>query len=231
MTIELYDLAGADDALRFSPYCWRARLALAHKNLSCEAVPWRFTEKDHIAFSGQALVPVIRDDDKVVNDSWAIALYLDERYPDRPRLFEGPQALALTSLLRHWTERVLHPLLLKVIIPDVFKSLHEKDKAYFRESREKRFGVALEDFAVPSDIGIAELRRALAPLRAALEAQPFIAGKAPAFADYVVFGAFQWARTVSPLALVADDDPVGTWCERMLDLYGGLARNAMRRAA
>jgi glutathione S-transferase len=63
MPIVMYDLAGADPALRFSPYCWRIRMALAHKGLDVETVPWRFTDKDVIAFSGQGRVPVIRDGD------------------------------------------------------------------------------------------------------------------------------------------------------------------------
>ena len=41
MTFRLYDLAGADPDRRFSPYCWRTRLALAHKELPVETVPWR----------------------------------------------------------------------------------------------------------------------------------------------------------------------------------------------
>jgi hypothetical protein len=31
MAIKLYDLAGAELDQRFSPYCWRTRMALAHK--------------------------------------------------------------------------------------------------------------------------------------------------------------------------------------------------------
>ncbi|WP_375505338.1 glutathione S-transferase N-terminal domain-containing protein [uncultured Nostoc sp.] len=57
--IRLYDLAGAEDDRRFSPNCWRVRLALLHKGLPFETVPWRFTEKETIAFSGQGKVPVI----------------------------------------------------------------------------------------------------------------------------------------------------------------------------
>ena len=93
MTIQMYDLAGADPALRFSPYCWRIRMALAHKELPVRCIPWRFTEKERIAFSGQGLVPVIVDGDKVVHDSWKIAQYLEATYPDRPSLF-GDNALA-----------------------------------------------------------------------------------------------------------------------------------------
>lgn len=32
MTIQLYELVGADDR-RFNPFCWRTRMALAHKRL------------------------------------------------------------------------------------------------------------------------------------------------------------------------------------------------------
>lgn len=35
-------------------------------------------------------VPVIEDDGKVVNDSFAIAQYLESKYADRPSLFGGP---------------------------------------------------------------------------------------------------------------------------------------------
>ena len=58
MALRLYDLAGADPDRCFSPYCWRTKLALAHKGLVAETVPWRFTDKDVIAFSGQGRVPV-----------------------------------------------------------------------------------------------------------------------------------------------------------------------------
>ena len=61
----MHDLAAADPSLRFSPFCWRAKLALAHKGLAVETVPWRFTDKAAIAFSGQKRVPVIRDGDTV----------------------------------------------------------------------------------------------------------------------------------------------------------------------
>jgi Glutathione S-transferase, N-terminal domain len=36
MAIKLYDLAAAEDDRRFSPYCWRAKMALKHKGLEFE---------------------------------------------------------------------------------------------------------------------------------------------------------------------------------------------------
>ena len=77
MTIRLFDLAGAEPNRRFSPYCWRTKLALAHKGLTVETIPWRFIDTDTITMSGQGRVPVLLDGDKVVSDSWMIAIGRD----------------------------------------------------------------------------------------------------------------------------------------------------------
>lgn len=231
MSIVLYDLAAADPALRFSPFCWRIRMALAHKGLDVECVPWRFTDKEAIAFSGQGLVPVIRDGDAVVHDSWAIALHLDSAYPDRPALMDGAQARAHAYFIKMWCERVVQLPILKLVMPDLLGLIAEKDKAYFRESREKRFGTTLEQFWADGEAGLAGLRAALAPLRATVEAQPYLGGAAPSFADYIVFGAFQWARVSSRRELLADDDPIVAWRQRLLDLHDGLAGRMPARAA
>jgi len=57
--------------------------------------PWRFTDKEAIAFSGQGRVPVLIDGGKTVADSWTIAVHLDATYPDRPSLFGGPAGMAV----------------------------------------------------------------------------------------------------------------------------------------
>jgi glutathione S-transferase len=226
LSIRMWDLAGAEDDRRFSPNCWRVRMALAHKSLPVETIPWRFTEKDAIAFSGQGLVPVIKDGEREVHDSWDIAIYLDETYPDRPPLFQGPQARALALFFKHWCERNIHGAMFRVIVSDLFASLHDKDKAYFRESREKRFGRKLEDIGAEWKTSLAVLRGALDPVRLMLVTQPFVSGTAPGFADYILLGPFQWARAVSPIRLLEPDDPMYRWRERMLDSFAGLARNA-----
>ena len=87
----MYDLAGREDDRRISPFCWRIRLALAHKGLPVRTIPWRLTEKDVIRGYGATSVPVIVDDGHAVSDSWDVALYLDATYPANP-LFDSPQA-------------------------------------------------------------------------------------------------------------------------------------------
>jgi signal transduction histidine kinase len=81
VTIQIYDLAAANSEVRFSPFCWRVKLALAFKGLKFESIPIRFVEKNRIAFSGQKLLPVLVDNEKVIVDSWDIACYLDKFYP------------------------------------------------------------------------------------------------------------------------------------------------------
>jgi glutathione S-transferase len=71
-----------------------------------------------------------------------------------------------------------------------------------------------------------EFRAGLNPLRRTVERQDFVSGSSPAYADYVVFGAFQWARAISDFEVLLADDPVRAWRGRMLDLFDGLARRA-----
>jgi len=226
MTIRLYDLAGAEDERRFSPYCWRVKMALAHKGLAFDTVPWRFTEKEAIAFSGSATVPVIVDGERVVADSWKIALYLDETWPDRPPLMDSAQARGAILAFKFWYEQSIHPAVMRVIMPGLFTNIHDKDKAYFRASREKRFGATLEALSIDADVSLLAFRRALEPVRALLVQQPCIGGASPSYADYILFGVFQWARVMSPAKLLEEDDPLHAWRGRLLDLHGGMARRA-----
>src|SRR5579884_2548747 len=194
MTITLYDLAGAEAERRFSPFCWRARLALAHKGLVVVIVPSRSTEKDKLPQPNQGRVPVIRDGDRVVHDSTAIADDLETRYPDRPSLFGGASGRALTRFVQNWTETVVHTGLIRLVVLDILRHCAPQDREYFRRSREERFGAALEEVVRDRDARLPAFRASLEPLRRSVERQDFVCGNVPAYADYVVFGAFQWAR-------------------------------------
>jgi glutathione S-transferase len=231
MAITLYDLAGADPARRFSPYCWRTRMALAHKGLAVETVPWRFTDREALTFSGQGKVPVIVDGGKTVFDSWTIADYLDQTYADRPPLLATPAEWALAKFVGAWADTVVHPGVARLAMADVWAHLTDEDKVYFRKSREERFGTTLEAFCAGREEKLAAFRQSLAPLRTTLQGQDYLGGAAPNYADYVVFGAFQWARCTSPIQLLAADDPVAAWRRRLLDAFDGLAGKAVGYAA
>jgi glutathione S-transferase len=92
---------------RFSTNVERVALALAHKQLEVESV-WvdPADRSEVVAISGQELVPVLVDGDRVVADSTAILEHLEERFPERP-LYPADQARrAELRLFLDWFNRV-----------------------------------------------------------------------------------------------------------------------------
>jgi len=225
MTIKLFELAGADAQRRFSPYCWPIRMALAHKGLESESVPWRFIEKDRIALSGQGKVPVLVHGDKWLFESWDIANYLEQTFPDRPTLFGGEQGVALTRFYCNLAS-VIASQVIRLVLVDIYDHLAETDKVYFRETREQRFGMTLEQVVAEREANLQPFRESLLPLRMTLKTQPFFGGDQPLYADYALFGVFQWARSISPFQLLAEDDPIAHWRKRLLEAFDGLAQSA-----
>ena len=219
----LYELAGSDPARLFSPYCWRTRMALAHKGLDFETVPWRFAQKDAIKAYGAEKVPVLIDGDVHVHESWTIAEYLEDTYPGRPSLFGGDAGRGMARLINNWSD-VSVGQIAPFIIADIHAQLDAGDKDYFRRTREKNMGRPLEEVVAGRENRLDSLHRWLHPLRMTLRTQAFIGGAKPNYADYIVFGPFQWARVTSPFELLKPDDLIHAWRARMLDLFDGMAR-------
>jgi len=85
-------------------------------------------------------------------------------------------------------------------------------------------GKSLEELATEREAALPGFRKRLEPLRALVREQPFVGGATPTYADYIPFSLFQWAGNVSRFRLLAADDPLTGWCDRVADLHGGLAR-------
>jgi len=226
MPIKLYDLAGAEPERRFSPFCWRTKLALAHKQLEVETIPWRFGDKPLIAFANWERVPVIVDQGKPVVDSWSIATYLESTYPAKPSLFGGRAGLGLARFYNAWADTVLNPALSRFAMLDAYNHLAPSDQPYFRRVREERSGMTLEEYTKDREARLPAFKQLLEPLRQTLTSQPFLGGDAPLYPDYIVFGSFMWARCISPFRLLDSTDPVNAWRERLLDAFDGMAREA-----
>lgn len=169
-------------------------------------------------------MPVLVDGDTTVSDSWEIACYLEKAYPAAPSLFGGEAGEGAARLVAAYVDSQIHPLVARCVVADIPKVIHADDQAYFRESREKRFGMTLEAIVANHEETKAQLKTTLYPVRTALKDRPFLGGSTPSFADYAVFGAFMWARGVSDFKILESDDPVAGWRERMLDLYDGMPR-------
>lgn len=225
MTRKLYALSGADTSRPFSPHVWKTKLSLAHKGLTFDIAPVGFTEIPRLEQGATKIVPLLRDGEKLVSDSFDIALYLEEAYPDRPPLFSGEGGKAMARFVEGWSQTTLHPAIGRIAIMDIHDSLDPIDRTYFRASREERFGRPLEAVAEAGRGDLETFSAKLEPIRHMLKFQPFLGGDRPLFADYIVFGALQWARIVSPHRLLAADDVVTDWFERCLDLHDGLGRS------
>ena len=242
MSIQLYELGGPADgkggegsgdndgaralARRYSTFSWRTRLALAHKGLEFTTHPVKVSDKATIQFSGQKKVPIIRDGSTVVFDSFKIAEYLESRYPDRPSLFGGDTGLALARFFNSWVDRQLVGTLVPSLMIDNVKRLEPDDAAHLRSMFETGFGKTLEELATGRDQAIASFQKLLDPVRSALRSQPFVAGVAPSYTDYILFSSLQWPRITTTTPILAADDVVSVWFERMLDRYDGMGRKA-----
>ena len=202
-------------------------MSLAHKGLesnTCvEGV--RFTEKYKLEFTGQELVPVIQDGEIIASDSWDIAVYLEKSYNSSTPLFNKNDGYSSAKFISSWVDSQIHPLIAKCVVRDILDIISPSDQVYFRKSREKRFGMSLEEVVKDRANTKNILKKNLYPVRKAIEIWPFLGGEHPNYCDYALFGAFMWARTTSPFQVLEYSDPINTWRDRMLNLYDNLAKN------
>ena len=224
MSRSLYTLCGANPAQRFSPHSWKIVMALAHKGLDFSERPMPFTAIRSIEDGFSPTVPLLDDGGRLVRDSFDIALYLEDSYPDRPSLFAGQGGKALSRMVEGYVQTILQAAMMKIIVKDIHDCLAPADQAYFRATREQRLGRTLDEVEANHAGELAAFQPRLEPVRHMLKFQPFLGGDRPLFADYILFGALQWSRVVSPKRLLAPDDPVQDWFGRCLDLHDGLGR-------
>lgn len=225
MTRILYSLCGTDESRAFSPHCWKIVLALRHKGLDFVEKPTPFTRIPDLENGFSKTVPILRDGNELIRDSFDIALYLEETYPDRPTLFGGDGGKALARFVESFTLSVIHPAVTKIAVKSIHDMLDETDRAYFRESREARLGRTLEEVDAGRQAELEGFAARLDPVRHTLKQQDFLGGDGPLFADYILFGALQWMRITAATPPFADGDPMQRWFDACLDLHGGVGRS------
>lgn len=101
-----------------SHYCEKIRLILDYKGLpyrKVEVTPG-IGQLDLFRMSGQRQVPVLKDGAEIIPDSTAIALYLDQKYPDRPIIPLDPQERALCLLMEEWADESIGTNARKVML-------------------------------------------------------------------------------------------------------------------
>ncbi len=109
MALRLYHLEAC-------PFCEKVRLSLKRMGLAYEGIPVRPDDRREVEkVSGQRLVPVLSDDDRVMPDSTRILRYLVARYGERGILPSGPADQALAWIVEDYADEVLGPLIYSVI--------------------------------------------------------------------------------------------------------------------
>jgi glutathione S-transferase len=100
-----------------SPFAWRVWLALEHKGLDYAPKLLSFDkgdlqQPDFAALNPRQRVPVLVEGDFTLRESTVIVEYLEEKYPDRPRLFATePKARAQQRLLIREADNYIQPVL------------------------------------------------------------------------------------------------------------------------
>ncbi|TDL20311.1 hypothetical protein BD410DRAFT_791099 [Rickenella mellea] len=136
MTITLYDISSTIPGAAWSPNVYKTRMALNYKGLEYKTEWVEYPDIGPLAKKIGALptsigatrelytVPIIHDHatGKVASDSFAIAQYLDETYPDQPKLFPaGPGIAAIFD--SYWMQHPI-PALSKIVQPTIFRRLN-----------------------------------------------------------------------------------------------------------
>ena len=200
MTIEFYHGHG-------SPYSWRVWLALEYKKLPYNVNVLSFANKDtrkpeFVALNPRHVVPTIVDDGFAVWESVVILEYLDERFPDAPKLYPGNvrERARIRRLIREAEEHIdvqgLEPITTEFFgkegaAPDLEKV--EKAKAKIAEE--------------------------LATYAAELQGD-YLAGGAITAADLVLYPMIGYVKRIAvrkPETKVADTIPkkLGEWAKRI----------------
>ena len=118
MALELYCGSG-------SPFAWRVMLTLEVKVPAYHSTLLEFSKDDHKAagflkLNPRGKVPLLKDDDFILNESLAIMAYLDKKYPEPPLFGTSPQETGLIWRAVMETEAYLLSTGDKVIRPIFF---------------------------------------------------------------------------------------------------------------
>jgi glutathione S-transferase len=223
--ITLYDLQLASGCT-ISPFVWATKYAIAHKGFEIDAVPGGFTGIMERTGGRSERLPVIVDDDRWVLDSWLIAEYLDEAYPDRPTLIPDASIKPLTEFLEGWLWRTAIGPWFQAYIVDYRDLSLPQDHEYVTRSREAMLGGRkLEDVSREGKTRLAQVPPTLEPFRQILKGRNWLGGEQPNYADFRALSVFLWTGSVAAVPPLTEDDPLRDWLDRGFDLYGGLGRH------
>ena len=169
---------------------------------------------------GSALytLPVIYDPHTktVVEESFKIAKYLDETYPDTPRLIPDNTA-GLQSGFRMGFEMNVANSLYDLVVLAAHDNLNPRSQEFFRRTREEE-GPKLEEYVPSEEVRqklLEDVRRGLQKVSSWLDHNggtgPFVMGSILSHADFAIAGRLMWAKVT--LGEDAVEWRNESWCE------------------
>ncbi len=218
---------------RSSPYCAKIRKVLDYKGLPYETREVNYlTRREPRRLSGQPRVPVLVDDNRVVNDSPRIASYLDASYPERPVIPKEDPLRSRALLMQSWVDEAfaLHMIPVKILSPGnaekmVRESLQAGKPPWWlkilapvgpallkaRSGRPRLAGRTLEEAKKT-------YTQSLDLLDGALRDDGYLVGDQPTVADFAAYG---FLSTMEGLAGYEEIEPrvrLADWYRRIADL-------------
>lgn len=176
----------------------RARWTLQELGVDFEAISVNLRNREHrhpafLEINPAAKLPVLVDDDLILNESVAIVLYLAEKYSDRGLI---PADLRTRADFYRW----------------IMFTVTELEQPLWRIARHSR--LYAEQDRSPADISLAG--RDFAPMAAVLEkhmqGREYVAGDRVSVADFVVAYTLDWAGGAQ---LLGDCPNLRSYVERM----------------
>jgi glutathione S-transferase len=221
--ITLYDLQ-LRDGQTISPFVWATKYAIAHKGFEIDIVPGGFTGIVERTGGKTERLPAIVDDGRWVLDSWLIAEYLDETYPDRPTLIGSRQVEIATKFIEGWLWGSVLREWMPNIVQDYRDNCLDVDWDYVTRTRTPP-GKTLEEMQAGREDRLPLVPPKLELLRSTLREAPWLGGDSPNYTDYRALAVFLFMGAVATTPVLTDDDPLRDWIDRGFDLYGGLGRH------
>ena len=224
--IKFYDLQLSTGST-ISPFVWATKYAIKHKGFDLDIVPGGFTGIMERTEGNSERLPAIQDDGKWVLDSWLIAEYLDETYPDRPRLINGPGHKVMIQGLESWLWKEAIGPWMGAYIHQYYGRCLEVDKPYILESRGRMLGTGqtFDDMIKGREERLPKVLPNLELLRGLLADNKWLGGETPDYGDYRLLAVFLFLSSVADIPALTADDPLRDWVDRGFDLYNGLGRH------
>jgi glutathione S-transferase len=215
----------------FSHNCVKVRKALDLKGLDYETVDIDPVLRIGLRrASGQALVPALVDERRMVADSTAILLYLEEKYPHPPLLPGEPEARAECLILEHWADETFMALTRRLAYWNVTASPGALGELFFPSAPRpiRRAAGHLGKWMLHRRLGMSRRQNGLderAAPRAAELAVARLGGRDHLVGERITIADIALASMAAPLQFAAPavrDQPVVqellTWGRRVLEI-------------